>query len=207
LDEELRRVIPVIERVAAATTVTISIDTMKAEVAAAAVAAGATFVNDVTALRGDPRMADVVAASGVPVCLMHMQGEPRTMQDDPHYEDVVAEVAESLEAQAEEAQARGIPRDMISVDPGIGFGKTLEHNLALLRHLDAVVGLGYPVVVGVSRKRFLAALTGTTEVEREPESLAAGLAALRAGAWMLRVHDVAETRRALTVERAITGAP
>ena len=206
LAEELLRVVPVIERVAAETGTPISIDTMKADVAEAAVRAGASLVNDVTALRGDPRMAEVVAAAGVPVCLMHMLGEPRTMQDDPRYGDVVAEVCEFLAERAEWAQAQGVDRDQICVDPGIGFGKTTEHNLALLRRLDEVVALGYPVVIGVSRKRFLGALTGAGERDRAPGSIAAALAAVRRGAWMLRVHDVGATRQALAVEAAIEGA-
>ncbi len=168
LAEELLRVVPVIERVAAETGTPISIDTMKADVAEAAVRAGASLVNDVTALRGDRRMAEVVAAAGVPVCLMHMLGEPRTMQDDPRYGDVVAEVCEFLAERAEWAQAQGVDRDQICVDPGIGFGKTTEHNLALLRRLDEVVALGYPVVIGVSRKRFLGALTGCRRARPRP---------------------------------------
>jgi dihydropteroate synthase len=206
VQEELRRVIGVIEAIAERTDVPISIDTMKADVAEAALAAGASFVNDVTALRGDPRRVEVVAAAQAPVCLMHMLGEPRTMQDDPHYGDVVAEVAEFLAERADAAIAAGVPRERLCVDPGIGFGKTLDHNLALLRRLDEIAALGYPVVVGVSRKRFLGVLTGAGERGREAASLAASLAALHRGAWMVRVHEVRPVRDALAVEAAIEGA-
>ena len=207
LADELRRVVPVIQAVAAATDVPISIDTMKADVAEAALAAGAQFVNDVTALRGDPRMTEVVAAAGVPVCLMHMLGEPRTMQDDPRYDDVVAEVCEFLTGRAEWAESHGVRADQICLDPGIGFGKTVAHNLALLRRLDEIVALGYPVVVGVSRKRFLGTLTGAGERDRDAASLAASLAAVRRGAWMVRVHEVRAMRQGLAVEAAIAGGP
>ena len=205
LAEELRRVVPVIEGIAAVTDVPVSIDTMKADVAEAALAAGASFVNDVTALRGDPRMVEVVAAAGVPVCLMHMLGEPRTMQHDPRYEAVVDEVARFLGERAEWACAQGVRAERICVDPGIGFGKTLAHNLELLRRLDRIVALGYPVVVGVSRKRFLGAVTGADEGDRGAASLVASLAAVRAGAWMVRVHDVRAMRHGLAVEAAIRG--
>ena len=188
--------IPVIAAIAGRTDVPISIDTMKADVAEAALAAGASFVNDVTALRGDPRMAEVVAAAEMPVCLMHMLGEPRTMQDDPRYDDVVAEVATFLSERAE-AVARGrvsAPTGSASI-PGIGFGKTLEHNLELLRRLDEIVALGYPVVVGVSRKRFLGAITGAGERDRRAASLAASLAAAAArGVDGARARGAADAR-------------
>ena len=206
LDEELRRVIPVISAIAGRTDVPISIDTMKADVAEAALAAGASFVNDVSALRGDPRMVEVVAAAETPVCLMHMLGEPRTMQDNPRYHDVVSEVATFLEQRADAVAGAGVDRARICVDPGIGFGKTLDHNLELLRRLDEIAALGYPVVVGVSRKRFLGAITGAGERGREAASLAASLAALHRGAWMVRVHEVRPVRDALAVEAAIEGA-
>jgi dihydropteroate synthase len=202
-DEELRRVIPVIERLSAATDVPISVDTMKAAVAEAAVAAGASFVNDVTALRHDPRMAGVVARSGAALCLMHMLGEPKTMQRDPRYGDVVADVAGFLRERVEHAVACGVDRERISVDPGIGFGKTLEHNLALIRRFDELEVAGCPVLVGVSRKRFLGAITGADEHARGPATLAACLALARRGAWMLRVHEVAPVRQALAVQAAI----
>lgn len=201
-DEELRRVLPVVRELAAVGP-PVSIDTMKADVAEAALAVGAAFVNDVTALRHDPRMAAVVADAGVPVCLMHMLGEPKTMQEAPAYHDVVSEVREFLAVRANAAAAAGIDPARICIDPGIGFGKTVEHNLALLAHLDRLCELGFPVLVGVSRKRFLGALAGVAEQERGPAGLAAGLAAVRRGAWMLRVHDVAPTRQALRLDAAI----
>jgi dihydropteroate synthase len=204
--EELLRVVPVIEQTVARTAVPISIDTMKADVAEAALGAGASFVNDVTALRGDPRMAEVVAAAGVPVCLMHMLGEPRTMQDDPRYDDVVGEVCGFLAERAEWAEAHGIAGEAICLDPGIGFGKSLAHNLELLRRFDEIAALGYPVIVGVSRKRFLGQITGAGERSRGAATLAASLAAVRRGAWMVRVHEVAPMRHALAVEGAIEAA-
>jgi dihydropteroate synthase len=200
--EELDRVIPVIERLAETLEVPISIDTSKSTVARAALAAGASFVNDVTALAGDPGMAEVVAESGAQVCLMHMKGEPRTMQEDPRYDDVVSEVRAFLEQRLAFAVARGIPEQRIWLDPGIGFGKTLEHNLELIRRLGELVAIGRPVVVGASRKRFIGALTGRAEGERLAGSLAAAVIALERGASMLRVHDVAATRDALLVAGA-----
>jgi dihydropteroate synthase len=205
-DEELRRVLPVVRELAA-TGPPVSIDTMKADVAEAALGAGAAFVNDVTALRHDPRMAAVVADAAVPVCLMHMLGEPKTMQDAPAYRDVVSEVRDFLARRADAAAAAGIDPASICVDPGIGFGKTVEHNLALLAHLDRICELGFPVLVGVSRKRFLGAVAGGTEQERGPAGLTGGLAAVRRGAWMLRVHDVAPTRQALRLDAAIEAVP
>jgi dihydropteroate synthase len=205
MDEELARVIPVIERLAPQVGVPLSIDTRKAGVAAAALRAGAAFVNDVTAL-GDPGMAELVAGAGVPVCLMHMQGEPKTMQREPRYADVVAEVCAFLAERAAAAERAGVARDRICVDPGIGFGKTADHNLRLIRHLDAVVALGYPVLVGVSRKRFLGAITGAPEDRRGAASVAASVACVRRGAWMVRVHDVRPVRDALAIEAAIEAA-
>ncbi|HUZ83133.1 MAG TPA: dihydropteroate synthase [Gaiellales bacterium] len=201
--EELRRVMPVIERLAGAVDTPISIDTMKAEVAEAAIAAGAAFVNDVTAFGHDPRMADVVASTGVGVCLMHMRGEPRTMQDHPHYDDVVAEVASHLRERAGWAVAAGIRPELVAVDPGIGFGKTTAHNLALLRGLPAIAALGHPVLVGVSRKRFLGELTGEPIAGRGTATVAANLEAFRRGAWMFRVHDVRDTSQALLISTAV----
>ena len=198
--EELGRVMPVVERLAG--DIAVSIDTSKAAVARAATAAGAVFVNDVTALQGDPEMAAVVADSGADLCLMHMLGEPRTMQDDPRYDDVVAEVAAFLEERLAFAIGAGIPEHRIWLDPGIGFGKTLEHNLELLRRLDEIVALGRPVVVGASRKRFLGALTGRGEAERLAGTVAANVMAFERGAHMFRVHDVAAARDALTVASA-----
>ena len=202
-EREMARVVPVIELLRARSEVPISIDTMKAEVARAAIAAGAGFVNDVTALRNDPEMASVVAAAGVPVCLMHMQGTPKTMQDDPRYADVVAEVSEFLLERAAYAESQGIARELICVDPGIGFGKTLEHNLTLLHRLDRIVAVGYPVLIAVSRKRFLGRITGRAEKERTAATVAANLSALARGAWMFRVHDVGPNREALNVAAAI----
>jgi dihydropteroate synthase len=207
LEVELERVLPVIEGLARETDVPISIDTVKAEVAERAIRAGAGFVNDVSALRHDPAMAAVVAGAGVPVCLMHMLGEPKTMQRDPRYDDVVAEVAAFLAERASAARAAGIAADQICIDPGIGFGKTAEHNLSLLRHLDRIAAVGPPVLVGVSRKSFLGLLTGAAEPGRDVATAAANLAAVRRGAWMVRVHAVAPTRQALAVAAAIEAAP
>ena len=204
-DEELRRVMPVIEQLGRRGTVSLSIDTSKAEVARAATDAGAVLVNDVTALRGDPAMAGVVAESGAEVCLMHMLGDPRTMQDDPRYEDVVSEVKAFLEERLEFAVAHGILEERVWLDPGIGFGKTLEHNLALLRRLDEIVAVGRPVIVGVSRKRFIGSLTARAEADRMAGGIAANVLAFQRGAHMFRVHDVAETRDALAVAAATVG--
>ena len=207
LEVELERVVPVIERLVDATDVPISIDTVKAAVAARAIRAGAGFVNDVSALRHDPAMAGVIAEAGLPVCLMHMLGEPKTMQRDPRYRDVVAEVSAFLAERVEFARASGISPDQICIDPGIGFGKTGAHNLTLLRHLDRLVAVGPPVLVGASRKSFLGALTGEPEASREVATVAVNLDAARRGAWMLRVHAVTPTRQALAVAAAIEAAP
>ncbi|HET6174533.1 MAG TPA: dihydropteroate synthase [Gaiellales bacterium] len=202
---ELARILPVIEALTA-DGILVSVDTSKAAVARAALAAGAVLVNDVTALRADPEMASVVAEGGADVCLMHMLGEPRTMQDDPRYDDVVAEVERFLAERAEAAVAGGIPRERIALDPGIGFGKTLAHNLALLRALPRLARLG-PLLLGVSRKRFLGALSGREfAADRVAASVAAALYCYRGGAHLLRVHDVGATADALAVERALEGA-
>jgi dihydropteroate synthase len=203
--EELARVIPLIESIRRESPVPISIDTMKPAVARAAVAAGASLWNDVTALRGAPESADVAAELGCEVVLMHMQGEPRTMQAAPRYDDVVGEVAEFLNERAEAAMAAGVAREKIWLDPGIGFGKTAAHSLELLRCLDRIVALGFPVLVGVSRKSSIRAIAGdaSSADQRLGGSIAAALAAARAGAAALRVHDVAETLQALAVEGAI----
>jgi len=206
LEEELQRVLPVVRGLAERTNVPISIDTMKAEVARQAIEAGASFVNDVSALRHDPDMASVVAAAGVPLCLMHMQGTPKTMQDDPRYADVVGEVAEFLLERAHHAERCGIRRELICIDPGIGFGKTMEHNLVLLHELDSLVQLGYPVLVAVSRKRFIGQITGRAEPDRVAGTIAANLEAYARGAWMFRVHDAGPAREALDVAAAITRA-
>jgi dihydropteroate synthase len=200
-DEELRRVVPVVEGlVRALPTTTVSVDTTKASVAAAALAAGATYVNDVSALRHDPEMPAVVAASGARCCLMHMQGEPRTMQHEPRYGDVVADVIGFLERELARAVASGIPADRIDLDPGIGFGKTLEHNLALLRRLDEIVAIGPRVVVGTSRKSFLGRLTGRDDPrQRLAGTIATNVLALAAWARVFRVHDVGAVHDALAV--------
>jgi dihydropteroate synthase len=202
LEEELRRVLAVVEALASEIEVPLSIDTSKAEVARSALAAGASFVNDVTALRGDEAMAAVVAEAGVDVCLVHMKGDPRTMQDDPRYDDVVGEVRAFLEGRLEAAVAAGIPEERIWLDPGIGFGKTLEHNLQLVRGLDAIVAIGRPVVFGASRKRFIGRLTGRPDAERVAGTIAANVLALERGATMFRVHDVSANLDALRVATA-----
>jgi dihydropteroate synthase len=206
LEEELRRVIGVVEALASQIEVPLSIDTSKADVARGALAAGASFVNDVTALRRDPAMAGVVAAAGVDVCLVHMKGEPRTMQDDPRYDDVVRDVRGFLEERLDAAVAAGIAEERVWLDPGIGFGKTLEHNLELIRRLDEIVGIGRPVVFGASRKRFIGHLTGRPEAERIAGTVAANVLALERGATMFRVHDVSATRDALRVATATLNA-
>jgi dihydropteroate synthase len=209
--EQLRRVLPVVRELAAALPeAVISIDTASAEVAGAALAAGARMVNDVTALRGDAAMADVVAGHGAVLCLMHMQGEPRTMQQDPHYEDVLAEVAAFLRERVECALAAGVAPERLLVDPGIGFGKTVAHNLVLLRGLADIVALGHAVLVGPSRKSFLGSIVAAARRERAPvppaERLSGTIAtcvmALERGAEVFRVHDVAPVHDALAVAAA-----
>jgi dihydropteroate synthase len=205
VDDEIARIVPVITGLRAVTDRPISIDTRKAIVAEAAINAGASLWNDVTALSDDPAALATAARLGVPVILMHMQGEPQTMQADPRYGDVVAEVCAYLAERARLAMAAGVARAAIRLDPGIGFGKTLEHNLALLSHIDALVGLGFPVVLGVSRKRFIQGLdpSATEPTDRLGGSIAAALAGAQAGVDMLRVHDVAQTAQALAVWQAI----
>jgi dihydropteroate synthase len=185
-------------------TAPISIDTRKAAVARAAFAAGADLFNDVSALAYDADSLPSAAAGGWPVCLMHAQGDPRTMQDAPHYDDVVLDVVDYLEARLEAAEAAGIPRKRILVDPGIGFGKTVAHNLALIRNLAVLHGLGCGIVFGASRKRFIGAIGGAQEpAHRLPGSLAVALEALRQGAQVIRVHDVDETRQAVSLWGAV----
>jgi dihydropteroate synthase len=206
--EELRRVMPVIEGlITGGTRARISIDTSKASVAAAAVRAGAAVVNDVTALRSDPAMTEVIASSGAEVCLMHMLGEPRTMQDHPHYDDVVSDVKAFLEARMAFAVGEGIAEERILLDPGIGFGKTLAHNLELLRRLGELVALGRPVVVGASRKSFLGRLTGREVDDRVAATVAVNVLAFERGARVFRVHDVAPTHDALQVVAATVRRP
>jgi dihydropteroate synthase len=200
---ELERVLPVIEGLRArGVSAQISIDTSKAAVAAKALDAGAAIVNDVTALRGDPEMAGLVAARGVPCCLMHMLGEPRTMQDDPRYDDVVADVKAFLEERMAFAVAAGIPEERLLLDPGIGFGKTVEHNLELLARLDELVALGRPVVIGTSRKSFLGRVTGRPLDDRLAATIATNVLAYERGARVFRVHDVAPVRDALVIAGA-----
>ena len=199
--EELRRVVPVLEGLAGAGA-RLSIDTSKAAVAAAALDAGATIVNDVTALRGDPAMATLVAERGCDVCLMHMLGEPRTMQVEPAYDDVVADVKAFLAQRMRFAIEQGIAEERVWLDPGIGFGKTIDHNLALLARLDELVALGRPLVVGTSRKSFLGTITGRDPQHRVAGTIASIVLALARGASIFRVHDVAEARDALLVAAA-----
>jgi dihydropteroate synthase len=204
--EQIDRVIPVV-RALAGEGVRVSVDTRDAVVMEAALEAGAVIINDVSALTGDARALDVITASSAHVVLMHMQGDPTTMQNEPRYDNVVQEVFEYLSRRIETLEARGIARDRIAIDPGIGFGKTADHNLHLLNQLGLFCQLGCPVLIGVSRKSFIGHI-GRNEGPRDrlPGSLAAGLAALAAGAHILRVHDVAETAQALTVWRAIREA-
>ena len=202
-DEELARVVPVIERLARRGQARLSIDTTKVGVARAALEAGASLVNDVSALRFDPGMAALVAETGAGCCLMHMLGEPRTMQEDPRYDDVVSEVKAVLEERLAFAVAEGVDEERVWLDPGIGFGKTVEHNLELLRRLDEIVAIGRPVVVGTSRKSFLGRLVGgRAEGERLPGTIATNVLALERGASVFRVHDVAQIADALAVAAA-----
>ena len=199
--EELARVVPVLERLAGAGA-RLSIDTSKAAVAAAALDAGASIVNDVTALRGDPAMAALIAARRCDCCLMHMLGEPRTMQSDPRYDDIVDDVKAFLAQRLEFAEAQGIAAERIWLDPGIGFGKTVDHNLELLRRLDVLLELGRPIVVGTSRKSFIGRITGRGVHERVPGTIATNVLALARGASIFRVHDVPEATDALAVAAA-----
>ncbi len=203
---ELERIAPVVAALAGdAGGPGVSIDTSKAAVAAAALDAGAVWVNDVTALRGDPELAALCAERGCEVVLMHMLGSPRTMQDDPRYDDVVDDVRAFLAERIEVAVAAGVDERRILVDPGIGFGKTVDHNLELLRRLGELRELGRPIVVGASRKRFLGAITGREVDRRGGGTAAANVLALAAGADVFRVHDVAETRAALDAAEVILG--
>ena len=200
--EEAERVVGVIGALAAAGA-RVSVDTSKAQVARAALEAGADYVNDVTALRGDPEMAAVVAEAGVTCCLMHMLGTPRTMQRDPRYDDVVSDVKAFLEERLAVAVREGIAEERVHLDPGIGFGKTVEHNLELLRRLDELAALGRPLVIGTSRKSFLGRLTGREDpADRTPGTIATSVLALERGASIFRVHDVAVVRDALLVAAA-----
>jgi dihydropteroate synthase len=202
-EEELRRIVPVLEAIAG--EVPVSVDTSKAEVARRAFELGAVMVNDVTGLRGDPELARVVADADGYLCLMHMLGEPRTMQIDPRYDDVVSEVAAFLEERLEVAVAAGIDEERICVDPGIGFGKTVEHNLELLARLGELAALGRPVVVGASRKRFLGRILGDPDALTGPLSAAVAISVLayERGASIFRVHEVREHVEALRAAEAV----
>lgn len=201
--EEMERLLPVIRGLRRAVAAPISVDTYKAEVAKAALDEGADLVNDISALRFDPAMASVVAAERVPVALMHMQGSPRTMQQSPAYRDVVLEVKEFLAERVRFALDAGVSPQGIIIDPGIGFGKNLDHNLALLRGLAELASLGRPVLVGPSRKTFIGKLLGSGPEERLEGTLAAAVAAVLAGANMVRVHDMREARRAIRIADAL----
>ena len=206
--EELERVVPVVERVATDAGPRVSIDTRKAAVAEAAVQAGARIVNDVSAFRAAPEIAGIVAGSGAECYLMHMLGDdPQTMQDDPRYEDVVSEVKAFLEERLDFAVREGVPEDHVWLDPGIGFGKAVEHNLELIRRLDEIVAIGRPVVIGTSRKTFLGRITGRSERERAVATTAANVMAYERGARIFRVHDVAANVDALQVAAATVGSP
>jgi len=206
VEEERRRVVPVLEDLAGADA-QLSVDTSKVAVARAALDAGASCVNDVTAFRSEPAMAALVAERGADCCLMHMRGEPRTMQDDPRYDDVVSEVKAFLEERLTFAVREGVAEERIHLDPGIGFGKTVEHNLELMRRLDEIAALGRPVMIGVSRKAFLGRITGRPVEDRVAATVAASVLAWERGAAMLRVHDVAAVRDGLAVAGATVGPP
>jgi len=203
MEEERTRILPVIRGLRKNSTVPISIDTYKARVAAAALDEGADIINDITALRFDPEMASLVAAQRVPVVLMHMQGNPLTMQVEPRYGDVVKEVKDFLAGQIRHAAEAGIPREQVIIDPGIGFGKTLKHNLTLLRDLSALTSLGQPVLVGASRKAFIGKILHLEPHDRMEGSLATAAAAVLAGANIIRAHDIRETCRVLRIVDAV----
>ncbi len=203
-DQEIARTAPVIAAIRAETQTAISIDTRKAQVAQAAVTAGATIVNDVSGFTFDADLAPVCANLPVPVCVMHAQGDPATMQNDPRYEDVVLDVYRFLEAQVTRLVALGLRRGQIIVDPGLGFGKTQDHNLTLLKNLSVFHGLGCPILLGASRKRFIGTIGQEPQADaRAPGSIAVALAAAAQGAQILRVHDVAETAQALRLWQAV----
>lgn len=204
-EDEIRRVVPVIEALQVRLTVPISIDTQKPEVMRAAVAAGAGFINDVNALRA-PGALEAAAECQVPVCLMHMQGEPRTMQADPHYDDVVDEVSGFLQQRAAACEQAGIAREHILLDPGFGFGKTLQHNLQLLARLETIGALGFPLLVGLSRKSMIGKLLGLDVGERLAASIALAVLAVERGAALVRAHDVAPTWQALQMQVALRAA-
>lgn len=206
LGEELNRVIPVIEAVRTVSSIPLSIDTYKAEVARQALAAGADIINDVTALRGDPEMLDVVAGCDNDVIIMHMKGSPGTMQDNPQYEDVVTDVIAFLQERVAHMTSAGIKPARITIDPGIGFGKTLEHNLQLLNNLDKLSATGHPVLLGHSRKRFLGDITGLATEDRDGISAVVSALCADGNVSIIRVHDVAATRHALQIADAVRHA-
>jgi dihydropteroate synthase len=205
VDEELRRVMPVVEKLVRQVEIPISIDTSKAAVARAAIDAGAEIINDVTGLEGDPAMVPLAAATGAGVCAMHMQGTPQTMQDDPVYRDVVAEVFAYLEQRRDELMAAGIAADRICLDPGIGFGKTHEHNLTLMAHSFEFHALGCPLLVGHSRKGFLAKIIDDKEADRTNATIGAALSLALQGVQIIRVHDVRPVREALVAFESTGG--
>jgi dihydropteroate synthase len=205
LAEELDRITPVIERLVRETSAPISIDTSKAAVAAAALAAGAEIINDVTGLHGDPEMISVASSSGAGVCAMHMQGTPQTMQDNPHYEDVVSEIRDYLARTRDWLVASGIDLARVCLDPGIGFGKTHAHNLTLVREIAAFHALGTPLLVGHSRKGFIGKLLGSPDLNRDAGTLGISLYLASQGVQVFRVHEVARTRQALVTFLAAQG--
>lgn len=202
-EEEIRRILPVVRALVGRLSVPISVDTMRARVAHQAMEAGAHIINDVSAMTRDPDMVRVAHDTGAGVILMHMQGRPETMQIAPQYEDVVREVRAYLADRLEAVSAAGVARECLAVDPGIGFGKTVEHNLELLAHLEEMISLGRPVVIGVSRKSFLGHLTGRSVEERLPASLAALAWCVDRGVHVIRVHDVAASKDAASVIQAL----
>ena len=206
LEEELRRVIPVVSELAKRTSIPISIDTCKAEVARAALDAGATMINDISALRFDPQMVELAAAVKVPLVLMHMQGTPRSMQVEPRYGSLFSEIIAFLEERIQLACTGGVSRERIIVDPGIGFGKTVNHNLLLIKHLDALATLGLPILLGTSRKSFIGAVLDKEVNEREPGTWATVCAGIIKGAHILRVHEVATCRQLADMTDAIMNA-
>lgn len=208
LDEELRRVIPVIEAIAPDPGVPVSVDTSKSEVADAALNAGAAMINDITALRGDERMVEVAAAHSCPVCLMHMQGGPASMQKDPRYDDVVAEIIQFFHERIEWAVERGVRRENIILDPGIGFGKKLEHNLAIIRNFESFRSLKRPLMIGASRKSFIGMIMEDDgSGDRLAGTIATSVLAYQKGARLFRVHDVAENCQAIRVTAAVEAEP
>jgi dihydropteroate synthase len=203
IEEELRRVIPVITELSKRISIPISIDTCKSQVARAALDAGATIINDISSLRFDPQLAQLAADAKVPLVLMHMQGTPRNMQVKPHYDSLLSEVITFLEERIQFACAQGVDRKRIIVDPGIGFGKTVQHNLLLIKHLDSLATLGQPIMLGTSRKSFIGAVLKQEVTEREPGSWATVCAGILQGAHILRVHEVATCRQLADMTDAV----